>query len=139
MKRAPLYNSIKNLATAKLFFVLLFSIIFILLSIFNVPSNRNILAKEAAESEKEECKSESENNGELYNIFGFKKAKLGKKSPPPDISFIYDATLPNSSLVPFFSFYACIAKIEAVTTCYYSIFNHTPRYIAFQALIFYEV
>ncbi|WP_091548659.1 hypothetical protein [Thermoflexibacter ruber] len=129
----------RSFTKAKLFFVLLFSIIFTLLSIFNVPSNRNILAKEAAESEKEECKSESENNGELYNIFGLKKAKLGKKSPPPDISFIYDAILPNNSLVPFFSIYTCIAKIEAVTTCYYNIFNHTPRYIVFHALIFYEV
>lgn len=129
----------RSFTEAKLFFVLLFSIIFILLSIFNVPSNRNILAKEATESEKEECKSESESNSGFCNIFGLKRAKLGKKSSPPDVFPTYNTIFSSNSSFLFFKFSSPFDKVDVLASHQYNIFSSTPRYIVFHALIFYEV
>ncbi len=139
MKRAVLHNLAKIFPQTKVFFVLLFSVIFTLLSILNVASNKNVLFKEASESEKEECKVENEGSSEFHNLFGLKKSKLKKKSPPPDIFPIYTATPPKNNFEIFLSWNFYIAKINLTTHWQYHIFNNAPRYIAFHALIFYEV
>lgn len=137
MKRVVIYNSDISLPIAKLFFVLLFSVVFTLLSIFNIAANRVILVKEATEAEKEECKVENESISELCNIFGFKRAKLGKKSSPPD-SFptLTSVFIGNFSFLFSGSFF--LDKVDSVTSRPYDIFSNTPRYIAFHSLIFYE-
>jgi hypothetical protein len=139
LKRVAPYYSITIFPEAKVFFVLLFSIVFTLLSSLNIASNKNVLFKEASESEKEECKVENEGSSEFHNLFGLKKSKLKKKSPPPDVFPIYAPLPPKHSFEPFFSWSACIAKMDTTITWQHDVFGNTPRYIAFHALIFYEV